>query len=130
MNLLLDTHALIWWLEDSAKLGEHARAALRNPAANAFLSVVSVWEMSIKAAIGRLRLDANPEESIPELFAAGFQPLPIQFRHAFAVRHLPPHHSDPFDRMLIAQAQCEDLTIVTADSAFSAYSARTLDASL
>lgn len=130
MNLLLDTHALIWWLEDSARLGERSRAAIRNPSANLFLSVVSVWEMSIKTAIGRLKLAATPEDSIPGLFAAGFQPLPIQFRHAFAVRHLPPHHNDPFDRMLIAQAACEDLAILTADPAFSDYGVPTLDASL
>lgn len=130
MNLLLDTHALIWWLEDSERLGERTRAAMRNPTANLFISVVSVWEMSIKTAIGRLRLAVNPEDSIPELFAAGFQSLPIHFRHAFGVRHLPPHHNDPFDRMLIAQAKCEELAIVTADPAFSAYGVPTLEASL
>ncbi len=129
MNLLLDTHTLIWWLEDSPRLGDRARAAIRHPSANIFLSVVSVWEMSIKTAIGRLKLAANPEDSVPELLAAGFQPLPIQFRHAFAVRHLPPHHSDPFDRMLIAQATCEDLAILTADPAFAAYGVPTIDAS-
>ena len=86
--------------------------------------------MSIKTSIGRLKLATTPEDSIPELFAAGFQPLPIQFRHAFAVRQLPPHHNDPFDRMLIAQAKCEDLAILTSDHAFSAYGVPTLDASI
>jgi PIN domain nuclease of toxin-antitoxin system len=73
-------------------------------------------------------LTLDPEKSLPELFFLGFQPLTIEFRHAYAVRTLPLHHTDPFDRMLIAQAQCEGLTLLTADSQFAAYGVPTLNA--
>ena len=128
MNLLLDTHVLIWWLEGSGRLGRRTRQAICTAGSSSFISVVSAWEINIKTAVNRLTMNANPEEAVPGLFADGFEPLPIHFRHAFAVRSLPLHHSDPFDRMLIAQAQCERLTLVTADTAFGAYGIPTLDA--
>jgi PIN domain nuclease of toxin-antitoxin system len=129
MKLLLDTHVLIWWFENSARLGSIARRAISSPDAVPMISVVSAWEMVIKRASGRVKMNVDPEDAIPRLFQHGFQPLSITFRHAFAVRYLPHHHADPFDRMLIAQAQCEDLTIVTADSKIAAYNVPTLDAS-
>jgi PIN domain nuclease of toxin-antitoxin system len=129
MNLLLDTHALIWWLEDSPRLGKSARHAVRALATTRTISVVSAWEIVIKIGIGRLKLSVDPEESIPELFFNGFEPLSIQFRHAYALRDLPPHHSDPFDRMLVAQAKTEGLTILTADPKIAAYGVPTFDAS-
>ena len=128
MNLLLDTHALIWWLEDSPQLGNAARRAIKAIENTCVISVVSAWEIAIKTAVGRLTLNLDPDESIPELFLLGFQPLSIQFRHAFTVRHLPLHHADPFDRMLLAQAQCEGMTLVTADERFAAYGVPALDA--
>jgi PIN domain nuclease of toxin-antitoxin system len=129
MNLLLDTHVLIWWLQDSDRLGRRARHAILRPGAAVFISSASIWEISIKSALGRLKLKESLGKCIPELVASGFHHLPINFEHALAVRDLPPHHNDPFDRMLIAQAQCEDLTLMTADPAITPYDVRTIDAS-
>ena len=129
MNLLLDTHVLIWWLQDSDKLGRRARHAILRPGAVVFISAVCIWEISIKSALGRLKIKEPLGKCIPELAASGFHHLPINFEHALAVRDLPPHHNDPFDRMLIAQAQCEDLTLMTADFAITPYDVRTIDAS-
>lgn len=130
MNLLLDTHVLIWWLQDSDKLGRRARHAILRPGAAVFISSACIWEISIKSALGRLKLKESLGKYIPDLVAGGFHHLPINFEHALAVRDLPPHHSDPFDRMLIAQAQCEDLTLMTVDPAITPYDVRTIDASV
>ena len=130
MDLLLDTHAILWWLQDSRRLGARARKAILDPQASVYLSSASVWEIAIKSGLGRLRLRVDPEECIPALFAEGFLPLPIGIHHALAVRTLPLHHADPFDRILIAQARSDSLTLVTADPQIEAYDVRTLDASL
>jgi PIN domain nuclease of toxin-antitoxin system len=129
MNLLLDTHALIWRLQDSDKLGRRARNAILRPGAAVFISSASIWEISIKSAVGRLKLKEPLGKCIPDLVASGFHQLPIHFEHALAVRDLPPHHNDPFDRMLIAQAHCEDLTLMMADPAITPYDVRTINAS-
>ena len=129
MNLLLDTHVLLWWLQDSDRLGRRARNAILRPGAVVFISAASIWEISIKSAMGRLKLKEPLGRCLPDLLASGFHQLPIGFEHALAVRDLPPHHNDPFDRMLIAQAQCEDLTLMTADAAITPYDVRTIDAS-
>jgi PIN domain nuclease of toxin-antitoxin system len=130
VNFLLDTHVLIWWLERNAKLGKRARKALLDPNAQVWVSSASIWEISIKAAIGRLDVFDPPEDWMPKLTEEfGVRSLPITFQHAAAVRHLPPHHSDPFDRILIAQAQQENLTLLTADPLIRAYDVRTIDAS-
>jgi PIN domain nuclease of toxin-antitoxin system len=129
MNLLLDTHVLIWWLLDSDQLGRRARIAILRPGTGLFISSASVWEISVKSAAGRLKLKEPLAKCLPNLVASGFRPLPINFEHALAVRDLPPLHADPFDRMLIAQARCEDLTLMTADAAITAYDVRTIDAS-
>jgi PIN domain nuclease of toxin-antitoxin system len=128
VNLLLDTHALLWWLDGGGRLGPRSVAAIGHPAAQVWVSAVSIWEISIKTAIGRLQFDLPPGKSIATVLEKGSRPLPITHRHAFAVGDLPLHHADPFDRMLIAQARCEDLTLVTADAAIAAYDVRTLDA--
>jgi PIN domain nuclease of toxin-antitoxin system len=128
MNLLLDTHTLIWWMEDSPRLGPVALRTIE-AADTRLISAVSAWEISIKTAIGRLKLSFDPGESIIELTTRGFQPLCIKFRHAWTVGDLPLHHGDPFDRMLVAQARCENLTLVTADERIAAYGVPTLDAS-
>jgi PIN domain nuclease of toxin-antitoxin system len=130
MDLLLDTHALVWWVEGSERLGARAHKAIGNPEVNVFISAASVWEIAIKSGLGRLKLRKDPGESVALLFAAGALPLPIGIEHALAVRALPLHHADPFDRILIAQAMSERLTLVTADSQISAYDVQTLDASL
>ena len=129
MNLLLDTHVLIWWMQGSKRIGPRAKAAMFEDEARLWLSAASVCEMAIKSAIGRLSLDAPLEKSVPFLSRQGVRPLPISVGHALAAGALPPHHADPFDRMLIAQAQCEDFVLVTVDPAMEAYNVRTLDAS-
>ena len=122
MKLLLDTHVVLWWRQDSRRLGQVARAAIAG-AAVVYVSAASAWEVAIKAAIGRLQLGAPFEVHVQE---AGFEPLPITFGHAAELVRLPPHHADPFDRMLVAQARLEGLTMVTHDRTFLAYDVRTM----
>ena len=129
INLLLDTHVLIWWLEKSPRLGAGTKKTLLSPNARPTVSAVSIWEISIKAALGRLHLADPLENWVPKLREWGVQELPISFEHATAAGNLPPYHNDPFDRMLVAQARCEGLTIVTVDPALRAYDVRTIDAS-
>jgi PIN domain nuclease of toxin-antitoxin system len=129
MNVLLDTHALLWWLRDSHQLGKRARALIGAQETLIWISSVSIWEISIKAALGRLDLlDPFEEQLYAEMEQSGFRELRVTFAHALAVRKLPLHHSDPFDRMLIAQAQHQKLTVLTGDGAFAAYGVRTIDA--
>ncbi len=122
MRLLLDTHVVLWWRQDSRRLRRELRTAIAAASA-VYVSAASAWEAAIKAAIGRLRLD---EPFAAHVAAAGFEPLPITFEHAAAVGGLPRHHADPFDRMLVAQARVERLTIVTQDDVFGAYDVETL----
>ncbi|HJR24069.1 MAG TPA: type II toxin-antitoxin system VapC family toxin [Acidimicrobiales bacterium] len=117
MNLLLDTHALLWWLA-GVELSDEAAAAIGDPDNLVAVSAATVWEASIKAALGKLEL---PEPIGTAIVEDGLEPLPITLEHAERVALLPPHHRDPFDRMLIAQAQVEGLVIVTRDPGFGAY---------
>jgi PIN domain nuclease of toxin-antitoxin system len=127
LNLLLDTHAFVWWLDDNPKLGGAAREAIADPASVVWVSAASVWEIAIKTSLGRLRLARFAEVQLPrEIARNGFQPLSISAEHALRAGALPRHHSDPFDRMLIAQAQMERLQIVTADRRFSEYKVLTI----
>jgi PIN domain nuclease of toxin-antitoxin system len=122
MRLLLDTHCLLWARAAPARLSPEARKALTDPRHQLFVSVASVWEIVIKHALGRLELAHAPESLVPQLIAATQAvTLPIEQSHALRVARLPLHHRDPFDRILIAQAQVERLTIVTADERFAAY---------
>lgn len=119
MRLLLDTHAFLWWLQDNPRLGREARRAVADPRAIVHVSAASVWELAIKGALGKLRVE---RADIPDEIAAnGFVELPIGSRHAWQAGRLPRHHDDPFDRILIAQAQLEELTIVTHDPVFGKY---------
>lgn len=129
MNLLLDTHVLLWWMDKSKRLGPRSLALLRNPENDVWISAVSIWEISIKTSLGRLKLGASFEERIQLELEQGFRSLSITFAHAFAVERLPLHHTDPFDRILIAQAQQESLTLLTVDPLMQAYDVRTIDAS-
>jgi PIN domain nuclease of toxin-antitoxin system len=115
-------------MEDNPHLGQVARQRIL-AADTRLISVVSAWEISIKMAVGRLRLSIDPAQSIAELMYCGFQPLSIKFRHAWTVADMPMHHADPFDRMLIAQAKCEGLTLATADQKLAAYGIPIVDAS-
>lgn len=98
------------------------------PGAVLWISAVVVWEVAIKVSLQRLKLAGPPEDFFPLLLARGFRALPISLDHALAIRELPLHHNDPFDRMLVAQAQCEGLTLVTANPKIAAYGVRILDA--
>lgn len=118
MRLLLDTHALLWALAEPERLTTEARDAVRDGGNEVLVSAASVWEVSIKEAAGKLRA---PDDLLDVTAAAGFGTLPILARHAVVAGRLPPHHRDPFDRMLIAQAREGALTIVTRDERFRAY---------
>ena len=124
MRLLLDTHAFLWWLNDDPKLRAKARAAISDPGASVYVSAATIWELSIKARLGKLDLEGT--DPVGEIAANDFLELPISARHALAAGDLPRHHDDPFDRMLVAQAQLEDLVIVTHDSKIDAYGVATL----
>jgi PIN domain nuclease of toxin-antitoxin system len=122
MRLLLDTHAFLWWVGDSPELSAAARKVIADAANECLVSLASCWEMSIKCSLGKLRLTQPVEQFIPEQMAVnGFRLLPIDFQHVAGVGNMPVHHRDPFDRLLISQAQVEKLTIVTADAAFDKY---------
>lgn len=122
MNLLLDTHALLWWLADE-ELSAPARAAIADPDRLVAVSAATVWEISIKRQLGKLEA---PNDLLDAIAASGFEPLDITIGHADAAGALPPHHRDPFDRMLVAQARAEGLAIVTRDPAIEAYGVDTL----
>jgi PIN domain nuclease of toxin-antitoxin system len=118
---LLDTHVVLWWLDDDATLSERAREAITDPANEVVVSAASAWEIAIKRALGKLNA---PQDLFDVLDAQEFSWLPVSIAHAAAVEGLPTHHSDPFDRLLIAQAGIEDLPIVTADGRFGPYDVR------
>ncbi len=117
MRLLLDTHALLWWLADE-NLSTQARDAIADPANLVMVSAATAWEISIKRALGKL---AAPDDLEQQLHAGGFTALPISIAHGIAAGQLARHHEDAFDRMLIAQAIAEGLTIVTRDKRFEDY---------
>lgn len=124
MRLLLDSHVALWWLANSVDLGSRCRHSITDADAVHF-SAVTPWELGMKEALGKLTL---PDALIPELVRSGFEPLNITPEHGRSAAALPLHHRDPFDRMLVAQAQSEKLVIVTADRAFTAYDVERLDA--
>lgn len=125
MSLLLDTHVLLWIAAGAPRLGPTTERLLADPTRLVFVSAASAWEMAIKSSIGRLRI---PNSFEPLLEAYRFAQLPIRTEHAWAVRELPHHHRDPFDRILIAQAQVDGLSVVSVDTAFSAYEVDVIDA--
>ena len=123
MNLLLDTHVLIWW-DEGRRLAGAARRAIE-AADTVYVSAASAWEVAIKIALGRLRPARTVEQAAEE---SGFLELPITFRHAERVARLPVHHRDPFDRLLIAQAEIEALTLVTRNPVFDRYAVERIEA--
>ncbi|WP_028924937.1 type II toxin-antitoxin system VapC family toxin [Pseudonocardia acaciae] len=125
MRLLLDTNALLWWLFDLPQLGPGTRRAIATPHSEVLVSAVSATEIGIKQAIGKLRA---PEDLEHRIASDGFTALPITIRHGLAAGALPPHHKDPFDRLLVAQALCEGLTLVTADLKLDDYDVPVLSA--
>lgn len=125
MNLLLDTHALLWWLADDPSLAAKARRAVADGGNTVFLSAVVVWEMRIKQSLGKLEVPVQLREVLDR---QRFVPLPITVDHAHAIAALPPIHRDPFDRLLVAQARSERLTIVTRDRNIPRYGVAVLEA--
>lgn len=126
MRLLLDTHVLHWFFYEPRRVRDKVAATLRDPDNDLYASAVSTWEIAIKAALGKIK--AEPKDLAREIAATGMRELPITIAHTMAVRDLPSHHKDPFDRILIAQALNDGLTIVSADRIFAAYSVPVLSA--
>lgn len=124
-RLLLDTHAFLWWLADDPALGGQARSRIADPVNPVFVSAATGWEIGIKRALGKL---TAPDDLDSLVESEGFAHLPVTFFHGEQAGALPHYHRDPFDRMLIAQAQAEGLVIVTRDPVIRAYGVRTLSA--
>ena len=119
MNYLLDTHSFIWWLNDSKKLSQRARRIISDSSNRIFVSHATQWEIAIKVTIGRLIFPVEKLET--ELEENGFELLALNTQHIMQIANLPLHHRDPFDRLLIAQAQKESLTLISRDEMFSSY---------
>jgi PIN domain nuclease of toxin-antitoxin system len=127
VKILLDTQSWLWMVASPERLSVEGRARVTAPESELFLSAASSWEIAIKYSLGRLRLPASPAEYLNRLFVqTRTSPLPVNQHHALRVVDLPMHHRDPFDRMLIAQAQLESLPIMTSDPRFHAYDVEVL----
>lgn len=124
MNLLVDTHAFLWFMGGDRRLSRAARGAIEKAQDGWCVSAASVWEMSIKSSLGRLTLPLPAHEYIAEKIGAGLRVVPVEWPHAAAVERMPFHHRDPFDRLIIAQAQAEHLSVVTGDAVFREYGVR------
>lgn len=127
MRYLLDTTVFVWLLKEPEKLNRRALDLLEDEGQDVFLSSVTSWEVGIKSGIGKLALPKKLDELLSEIFQNfSFQPLPITHAHSLAIGDLVFHHRDPFDRMLVAQARCENLILMTADSVIEKYPVETL----
>jgi PIN domain nuclease of toxin-antitoxin system len=124
MNLLLDTHALLWWLGEPERVSKAARAALEDPNYRIYVSAAVAWEMAIKVNLGKLNAQEVVGDFNRVLYAKGFYRLGISTNHALRAGMLPLHHADPFDRMLVAQAQALNCPIVSADARLDSYGVR------
>jgi PIN domain nuclease of toxin-antitoxin system len=123
-RFLLDTHVLLWWLADDSQLGQQCREVIADPRNEIFVSAVTTWEISIKSGIGKLEAPEDMDSIVED---EGFSKLPISLYHGQLAGSLPQLHRDPFDRMLIAQAQAEGLILVTADEHIVEYNIRVRD---
>lgn len=122
MRLLLDSHALLWFCEGSSSLSLDAREAIEDLGNEKYVSHATAWEVAIKVSLGKLKLAVSFRDLFPgALQSNGFVALPTDFRHYYELTTLPFHHRDPFDRLLIAQARVEQLTLVSCDQSFQAY---------
>ncbi|QAA76333.1 MAG: hypothetical protein BIP78_0567 [Candidatus Bipolaricaulis sibiricus] len=127
MKCLLDTHVFLWWVAGDRRISPKAREIIADGRNTLYLSAASGWEMAIKAGLGRLRVDDELERFIPEQMALnGIEGLPVALAHALRVAALPLHHRDPFDRLLVAQAELEGLVVLTGDPQIAAYGVETL----
>lgn len=128
MRLLLDTHVWLWMISADDRLSAESRSLLQDPQTDVYLSVAAVWEIGIKHAAGKLRYSGSPSVQVPiHIQRSGVAILQIEVQHALAAAALPMHHRDPFDRLMIAQAQAEELTLATADQRLGAYDVSLLD---
>ena len=125
MNLLLDTHAFLWAVDDDSRLSSAARSAIIDGRNVVYVSAATAWEIAIKRGIGKLQIPHN--DYLEELRLHRFTSLSITTEHALAVENLPSHHKDPFDRLLIAQAQVEHLTLITRDQRLSLYGVKIIE---
>jgi len=122
MKLLLDTHAALWWVNEHEKLSSVAKALLSDDSHSLYISIVSAWEVAIKTSLGKLYdFDGSVKEFLAEMEINPIVFLPVKKRHIEIVETLPFHHRDPFDRLLIATATAEDMTIITADDNIRKY---------
>ena len=128
IRLLLDTHIWLWMRQDKDRVPSPVRRRISKDSVSLYLSAACAMEMSIKTSIGKLRIDGSVSEFIARLLSEGVTPLPMTIDHALAAGALPLHHRDPFDRTLVAQAQVEGLTLVTADPRIMQYDVATIDA--
>ena len=122
MSILVDTHVFLWWISDDRRLSRRAVRILQEPRERRLFSTASLWEIALKLGTGKLRLGENPKQLLTSMLAAcGMETLPVQAGHTLAVLDLPPHHKDPFDRLLIAQCQLEGLSLLTDDEMIGLY---------
>lgn len=129
MRVLLDTQSWLWMVSAPERLSPASRALVENTDNEAYLSAASAWEIAIKYALGKLRLPEPPVPYVPDrMQRLRVLPLPVEHAHALHVSTLPLHHRDPFDRLLVAQAQLEDLSVLTADRIFGRYDVTTIPA--
>ncbi len=124
MEILIDTHMLLWWLADDSRLSKKARALMADPANMLTVSAATAWEIAIKQALGKMTMDGDLEKEIREL---GFAMLPVTFPHAAETLTLPAIHRDPVDRMLVAQARVESLPLLTVDPHILQYPANVIE---
>lgn len=124
MNLLIDSHAVLWWFSRSRQLSRSARVALEDSQNRVYVSAAAAWELAIKVNLGKLEARSFVENLPQLLFEEGFRRLAISMDHALRAGMLPRHHNDPFDRMLIAQSQALNCPIVSSDSVFDSYGVR------
>jgi len=122
VNLLLDTHVALWAIADDARLSDKARDLILAPRTSVWVSTCSLWEISIKHGLGRGDMPLSGQAALAYFRQAGYSVLPVEPEHAVAVENLPPHHQDPFDRLLVAQALVEPMILVTHDATVALYS--------
>ena len=122
MNLLLDTHVALWAIADSPRLPLKARELIASPRTNVWISIASIWEIAIKHSLGRGDMPISGQDALRYFSESGYRRLPIEAEHAVAVEDLPAHHSDPFDRILVAQALVEPMRLMTHDTRVALYS--------
>ncbi|PIP42961.1 MAG: PIN domain nuclease [Deltaproteobacteria bacterium CG_4_10_14_3_um_filter_60_8] len=122
MNLLLDTHVALWAITDSPKLPQKARELIASPKTNVWISVASIWEITIKHALGRGDMPVSGKDALRYFSESGYRRLSIEPEHVIAVEDLPAHHNDPFDRILVAQALSEPMRLMTHDALVALYS--------